>query len=94
MITSKEFQNLKNQCSKLKPQYITPKQAYMAKDEYLDEVYVKLDRSLAIVLSSDGTFTFTNNLGLQQKLNKRKKSQLEDSIIKKRELEEEDESKD
>ena len=93
MITSKEFQNLKNQCSKLKPQYITPKQSYMAKDEYLDEVYVKLDRSLAIVLSSDGTFTFTNNLGLQQKLNKRKKSQLRDSLIK-RELEVEDESKD
>ena len=62
------FQMLKTNCPKLKPQFITPRLAYMAKDEILDEVYIKLDRTSVVVLSRDGTYSFTDSNGLQKKV--------------------------
>ena len=65
------FKLLKAQCPKLKPQYITPRQAYMSKDGELDEVYIKLSRALVVVLDVDGTYSFTDHRGLHVKIKER-----------------------
>lgn len=48
------FEKFRMIMPKLKEQFITPKQAYLARTD--DTIVIKVDRSCVFVLKSDGTY--------------------------------------